>query len=292
MSLNTLIQIQHRLARMGAAQEARWILEWAHKQSSDPVEVNKIVLSVVDRREKNEPLAYIFGSWPFCGVEFKVGPGVLIPRPETEELATKVAMRLMDLNSKRTVLRLLDLCAGSGCLGLGVLLTLAERGQLQMMDEIRATFVEVSPDAMSYLESNIWAVREELMSRGVAETALTFEMKEADARHFDVPQGHFDVLVSNPPYLTEEEYLSTDPGVRDFEPKQSLFVESHEEIYRNIIERIAPRLSRGAIVACEIGPAQISLTRSYVAQGLAVESDLDLSGKERFLWLEVSAGRS
>jgi HemK-like putative methylase len=173
---------------------------------------------IVQRRRNGEPLAYILGSWPFLDGEFFVGPGVLIPRPETEELAAIVIERelkriqktMSDLLSGLRSMRIADFGAGSGCLGIGI-----ARGLLKSAPklQIELTCIEKSSDALPWLRRNV-------------------DKWETDRLKVSIVRGSwldlnvsapFDLIVSNPPYVPASQWHeSVENSVRDFEPRSSL----------------------------------------------------------------------
>ena len=134
------------------------------------------------RREAREPLQYLCGRWSFLDFELIVGPGVLCPRADTEVVAEAAAQTLAGVKAPRV----LDLCAGTGCLGLGV---------KRFCPDAQVTCVEKSPEAFRYLEQN---VRTALPGAAPAVQAV-----QGDLFTYwqSLPEGQLDLIVSNPPYL-------------------------------------------------------------------------------------------
>ena len=132
------------------------------------------------RRAAREPLQYLCGSWPFLDFELAVGPGVLCPRADTEVVAEAAAGMLAGVEAPRV----LDLCAGTGCLGLGV---------KRFCPAAQVTSLEKSPAAYRYLEQNAHL-----------SPALTITPVQGDLFTYwqTLPEGQLDLIVSNPPYLT------------------------------------------------------------------------------------------
>lgn len=165
--------------------------------------------SILLRLRKNEPMQYIQGEAHFFGRVFRVAPGVLIPRPETEELVQLV------VDECKGVSRVLDIGTGSGCIAI----TLSKE-----MPGASVTAWDVSEEALAIARRN-----NELLSAGVmflrqnvfSETLL---------------EGSFDVIVSNPPYITEKEKSGMEPNVLDWEPELALFVPDSDPLryYRRI----------------------------------------------------------
>ena len=131
------------------------------------------------RRATREPLQYLCGSWPFLDFELVVGPGVLCPRADTEVVAEAAAQMLAGVQAPKV----LDLCAGTGCLGLGVKC---------FCPEADVTCVEKSPEAFRYLKKNAVSALKQGTARAV----------EGDLFHYwqGLPEGELDLIVSNPPY--------------------------------------------------------------------------------------------
>lgn len=152
--------------------------------------------SWIERRLKREPLAYIFGEREFFGRPFKVGPGALVPRPDSEILVEAV----LEAHSKKPFSRGLDFCSGPGTLGLTLSLEL----------EIPFHLVEINPEAMAWAEKNLRLL-------GAREVSLHLE----DAMDFE-STGDFDLIICNPPYVESEEMPRLMPEVRDYEPAQAL----------------------------------------------------------------------
>lgn len=195
---------------------------------------------VISRREAREPLQHITGRAFFRYLELQVGPGVFVPRPETESVVGWAidALRDMDVAEPMVV----DLCTGSGAIALAL---------AQEVPRSRVHAVELSDEAYAWARRNIDA----------SPDAARIELIQGDAtRAFeDRPElsGQFDLVISNPPYipLTEWEYVA--PEARDHDPEMALF--SGEDGLHTIrgIERVAARLLRpGGVVVVEHADTQ------------------------------------
>jgi release factor glutamine methyltransferase len=195
---------------------------------------------VISRREAREPLQHITGRAFFRYLELQVGPGVFVPRPETESVVGWAidALRDMDVAEPMVV----DLCTGSGAIALAL---------AQEVPRSRVHAVELSDSAFAWARRNIDA----------SPDAARIELVQGDAtRAFeDRPElsGQFDLVISNPPYipLTEWEYVA--PEARDHDPEMALF--SGEDGLHTIrgIERVAARLLRpGGVVVVEHADTQ------------------------------------
>ena len=190
----------------------------------------------VDRMLQNEPLAYILGSWSFYGLDFSVGPGVLIPRDDTMAV-TDLALEY--LRGRPAPQRALDLCTGSGCIGA----VLAHQ-----LPSAHITEADVSRDALAAAKQNIHALH--LQAR-VALLAL--DVRRPSPGYL----GSFDVIVSNPPYVTAEQMAQLPPSVRDYEPALALDGGGDGlQFYRDIVQNYAPRLLPDGAFCFEFGMGQ------------------------------------
>ncbi len=220
------------------------------------------IRSLVARRRKREPIAYLRGRREFYGRDMLVSPAVLVPRPETETLVERALERL---DAERPA-RVLDLCTGSGCVGVTLL---AERPR------IRATLTDLSTEALAIAEQNA-------AKHGVLDRATIAHGDLYDALAAGEPP--FDVVVANPPYLAPAERAGLEPDVRDFEPAMALFAPDDglalvEAIARGSVEHVAP----GGYVLLEIGASQGEAARGrLIAAGLVdVRVYPDLGGRAR-----------
>lgn len=190
----------------------------------------------VSRYLKGEPLAYILGKWEFHGLTLHVSPDVLIPRDDTE-VVCQLAIHRAKLMGQNP--RVLDLCAGSGCIGLAV----ASR-----VKDARVTLGEISPEAIRIAKKNI---QENKLSGRVS-------CMELDARK-EPPKflGKYDLIVSNPPYITGKEMEELDVSVRDYEPHLALYGgEDGLSFYRDIVKYYTGILKPGGWICFEFGLGQ------------------------------------
>jgi protein-(glutamine-N5) methyltransferase, release factor-specific len=193
----------------------------------------------VPRRETREPLQYILGIWPFYGLDFYVGGGVLIPRQETELLAeTAIGF----LKARRTP-KLLELCAGSGCLTAAV---------LKHVETASAVCVELSGDAIGYLERNLefhgLAGRAEILRADMLSPAAADLLKER--------YGVFDAVVCNPPYIPRGEIAALQPEVSAYEPRMALDGGEDGLAFYRAFGLYRPLLAPGGMAAFETGMGQ------------------------------------
>lgn len=165
----------------------------------------QVCRDVVRRRSLGEPVAYIFSEKEFYGLSFKVNSGVLVPRPETELLVEQaLAWAKEDKNY-----RILDIGTGSGCIGL----TLAKK-----LPKSSVTLVDISPTAIKVVQENA----KELGFIG--DEASRISVLEADASTLEFQKGTFDIIVSNPPYISMTD-AAVQVSVKKYEPHMALFAE-------------------------------------------------------------------
>ncbi len=227
---------------------------------------------LVERRAAREPLQHITGRAPFRGLELEVGPGVFVPRPETEMVAgaaiDAAKTRLYERGSDLPV-DVVDLCAGSGAIGIAVASEVAEA---------RVTLVELSREAFAFLERNVAAqppsVRERL-------TAI-----RADARTTPAGQGIADVVVSNPPYVPHGA-VPRDPEVAQYDPAIALYGLGADglEVARGIVAAAYRLLKLHGTLVMEHGEDQgDEIWRILWAMGVwrDIYITRDLTGRTRF----------
>ena len=213
------------------------------------------------RRAAREPLQYLCGSWPFLDFELAVGPGVLCPRADTEVVAEAAAGMLAGVDAPSV----LDLCAGTGCLGLGV---------KRFCPAARVISLEKSPEAYRYLERN-----------ASLSPALNITPVQVDLFIYwqTLPEGQLDLIVSNPPYLTAAEMGELQPEVAR-EPAMAL--EAGEDglvFYRAIAEHYQKALRPGGALALEIGWQQREAVTALLTQNgwTEIECRKDYGGNDR-----------
>lgn len=190
-------------------------------------------LALLRRRAAGEPVQYILGEWDFMGRDFTVGPGVLIPRPETEQLAEAA----IDYLRKRPECRVLELCGGSGCIAITVAKTLPAAN---------VTVLELSPEAMEYLRAN--------MARHKADN-VTAVQGDALCPPPTI-QGPYDAILSNPPYIASGELPTLQREVRQ-EPAMALDGGTDGlDFYRSVCRLWRDVLHTGSRLAFEVGIGQ------------------------------------
>ena len=200
-------------------------------------ECEKIAKELLEQRLSGYPLQYLVGEWSFYGCEFKVGEGVLIPRQDTEAIA-ELADEFLKKRSPNER-RVLDLCAGSGCIGIA----------LSKLCGAVTTSVEKSGEAFDYLLENI-----EL--NGVSDNVTPIRGDIFSAEVLEKVGGEYDVIVSNPPYLTGTDMDNLQKEVT-FEPRAALYGgRDGLDFYRRIPNFYLPKLKKDGLFAVEIGLGQ------------------------------------
>ena len=233
---NLYLDIRQQLRRAGieeATLEARELVCFGTNKSREELardgglyaspELEHRVRDLVRRHLEGEPVAYLIGEWEFYGLPLDISRDVLIPRPDTEVLAEQAIGYIKTLGE----CRVLDLCAGSGCIGLAV---------AAQVPQARVVLGEWSDGALKICRQNV---------RRNSLTARVVPM-QADAR--EKPEkslGEFQCIVSNPPYIPRSEKASIRVNVTGYEPAEALFVEDGDPlIFYRAIARNARRLLR------------------------------------------------
>lgn len=219
---------------------------------------------ILQRLSRFEPLQYIEGRTLFLGRELWVAPGVLIPRPETEEL---VELMLKEIPADA---RILDVGTGSGCIAISL---------AKELPEALVTAWDVSPEALNVARANARKLQADV--RFVECDVLACQVDEV---------GLYDVIVSNPPYVTEAEKADMEPNVLQWEPSLALFVPDDDPLrfYRRIAVLGRDMLADGGRLYFEInrayGREMVEMLRTMGYVGVRVEKDL--SQNDRFVIAE------
>ena len=257
---NLYLDIRQQLRKAGieaATLEARELVCFGTGKSREELardgglyaspELERQVRSLVDRHLAGEPVAYLIGEWEFYGLPLDISPDVLIPRPDTEVLAGQAIEYIQTLGE----CRVLDLCAGSGCIGLAV---------ASQVPQARVVLGEYSDAALKVCRQNIR--RSGLSGRVVP--------IQADAR--EKPEralGEFQCIVSNPPYIPHDDIAGLDTSVKDYEPHLALDGgEDGLDFYQTISGKWKDALVPGGRLYFEVGIGQAdSVLRIMRAQG-------------------------
>ncbi|MGZ3883048.1 MAG: peptide chain release factor N(5)-glutamine methyltransferase [Bacteroidia bacterium] len=215
--------------------------------------------------KEHRPLQYILKEVEFYRLIFKVNPSVLIPRPETEELVEKIANEAVT----RPTVKILDIGTGSGCIAISLKHSLKESVVFA---------IDISPEALDVAKENAKA-----NATDVAFIKLDILNEKASA-HLQV----FDIIASNPPYITKSEAGDMHSRVKDHEPHLALFVEDSDPIvfYKRIIDFCKAHLNKAGLLYLELNPLHAAAVRQY-ADDSKQFSDIkllnDMSGNTRFL---------
>ena len=216
---------------------------------------------MVKRRSEGEPVAYITGRRAFWNIELHVGPGVLVPRPDSEVL---IASAIEHFEGTPGPARILDLGTGPGTLLLAA---------LDIWSDATGLGVDLSRHALSYASANArrlgFEQRAKLMQGNWAEGLLE----------------KFDLILCNPPYVAEGADLG--PGVREFEPDEALFAGSEGlDAYRQLAPQLPKLLNPGGLAAIEIGHDQGPVAAQILERdGLRARVAQDLGGRDRAVLL-------
>ena len=199
-------------------------------------EIGAALDAAVARHLQGEPLAYILGEWDFYGMTLTVTPDVLIPRDDTVAVTELAIKRTLFLDENP---RVLDLCAGSGCIGLAI---------ARRVKDARVTLGEYSQAALKVARKNV-------QDLGLGGRVSCMQI---DARQSAAPfLGQFDLIVSNPPYVTTAEMENLEPSVRDFEPHLALCGGADGlDFYRAIVTNFTSALKPGGYLCFEFGMGQ------------------------------------
>lgn len=275
---NLYLDTRARLKKAGveAAQlEARELVCYAADKSREQlyrdmslyvsVELEKRVNDLVERRLGGEPVAYIIGEWEFFGLPLNISQDVLIPRTDTEVLAER-GIEKTKLAGEGA--RVLDLCAGSGCVGLAVAAN---------VPECRVVLGELSEGAIRTCKQN---VRRNNLNARV--TCLSVDAMESPSSAL----WDFDVIVSNPPYIPTADIEGLDVSVKDYEPLMALDGgEDGLDFYRAIASKWKTALRLGGTLIFEVGIDQAPAVEEILAQN--GYEDIKTTADTRGIWRVV-----
>ncbi len=219
-----------------------------------------LYLQYASRLKTGEPLQYILGVAWFYGMELKVTPAVLIPRPETEGLVELV------LSHAPKGSEILDIGTGSGAIAIAL-------KTLNPSLHVHAT--DISEAALSLASQNA--------------NTLSAEVCFEQADLFPAATKLFDIIVSNPPYISARDYQCLPPEVRDYEPAQALLAgEEGLEYYRRVLQGAVDYLKPGGSIFFEIGETQAAQIRQMALElgYFSIETKLDLCDRDRYMQIK------
>lgn len=233
-----------------------------------PVKDEAALEKAMERLLAGEPVEYITGRASFLTRALKVDPRVLIPRIETEELVAIFSERIADYFNPKNMLAVADIGTGSGCIAMAV----------------KDSF----PNFLVYA-SDISRGALEVARENFADANEQITLLEGDSLEPYVRSGRkLDVIISNPPYITEGEYVQ--PSVRNFEPDSSLFFHEDSNVYKSIIENLDSVRKGPIVLFFEISPELVGYLEKLMSDNLrnySYEFIEDSNGFTRFLLVDV-----
>ncbi len=253
-SENALFEAEQLVMKVIGTDRTGLVLGSRNEIGADAVERTA---ELVKRRASGEPLQYILGECGFMSLDFYTDRGALIPRPDTETLVEAALDRIRDRKN------VLDLCSGSGCVGISM---------AYGNKNINVTLADISDRAIALSGRNI--VRHGLSDR--VKTMKTDILK-------DCPDSKYDMIVSNPPYIETDVIPTLMTEVRDYEPRIALDGGADGLIFYRRIADIAPRLlTEDGIIVLEIGYNQGERVSALLARDFdGIEIIKDLCGNDR-----------
>ncbi|MDX9729207.1 MAG: peptide chain release factor N(5)-glutamine methyltransferase [Bacteroidales bacterium] len=226
----------------------------------------EMILEAATRAAAGEPLQYIFGYTEFCGHRLEVGPGVLIPRPETEEMTLMIIRENSGFRGSLT-----DLCTGSGCIAIA--LSLAFPGAKTTATDLSAAALETARRNITTLGASVTLLESDLLG---------------NSHISDIPESN--IIVSNPPYVTNREKGAMHRNVLEHEPTEALFVPDDNPLlfYSAIAGVAAERLLPGGTLWLEINENLAARTAALLTPAIYRKIGIirDIRGKERFIKAE------
>jgi len=214
------------IARMVVSEKLNYNLSQLVLHYDDECEISNLD-TIVEELRSGRPVQYVLGKAEFCEEEFEVAEGVLIPRPETEELVYRIAEM-----AKRGA-KILDIGTGSGAIAISL---------AKMVKEAKVTAVDISKEALT------------IAARNAERLGVKVEFVEADALGDLSHLGEFDIIVSNPPYIPQSDIMDMRKNVVDFEPHMALFVPDDDilRFYRATADNAQKMLSDSGSLWFEI----------------------------------------
>lgn len=266
-----------RLAPVYEPSESRWLMRislehlkgWSQTdimlnadREADP-SLTAAIDAIIARLLRHEPIQYILGSTYWHGLTLKVTPAVLIPREETSELVDLIEH---DFDGQSD-LRVLDICTGSGCIAIAL---------ARSLPFASVTATDISAPALDVARGNA----------STCKAKVSFITEDA-LRPSSLPDGEFDIIVSNPPYIAQSEYKLMEANVLDYEPHSALFVPDNDPLrfYKSISANALNVGKPQCRLYLEINPLFCTqLLDMLTGDGWAdVQSVKDIHGKDRFI---------
>jgi len=249
------VEIIKKAARLN---ETRFLLSQNDDCSPDIINA---VENMVSQRLSGEPIQYILGEWTFCGLDFKVGKGVLIPRPETEFIVYKALDIIKNIDSPIV----LDLCTGSGCIGISIAVNNLN---------CRVYIADAFDSALDYAKENV------LLNKAENVNVIKYDIFDGFSPEvFPAP----DIIVSNPPYIPASEMSSLQTEVH-FEPESALNGGADGlDFYRCLADKWLPYINEDGAFIFESGEDQPHVICSMINGFSKVDIQTDIFSVERFV---------
>lgn len=258
---------------------AWWVLEELTGKSramlllQNNVDINQSELdNILQRLQQHEPIQYIFGHTLWNGLDLKLSPAVLIPRPETAELIELLKCR----KSKAEMHRILDIGTGSGCIAIGM----------------KKAFPDAEVMGLDVSEEALEIARENAVRNDTDVEFLQCDILDENSCSQSVNRM-FDIIISNPPYIAESEKNTMESNVLEYEPQGALFVPDTDPLlfYRRISCFAASHLYQGGLLAFEINQRLGQETKDMVQSCLPISEVVllrDNYGNDRFIIATIS----
>lgn len=227
------------------------------------------ITNILTRLATGEPIQYILGYTEFYGLTFKVNPSVLIPRPETEELVDwAIKSWQLAVGSGQLPLHVLDIGTGSGCIPISL--------KKNLPDAV-VSAIDISPEALQISKENA----------KLNKVDVNFIQADILNLKSEIPNPKFDIIISNPPYVTLEDKKQMHANVTDFEPHTALFVPEDDPLifYKAIADFASTHLEKDGLLFFEInesyGKQIVELLNSQLFTNIELRKDM--SGKDRMI---------
>ena len=227
------------------------------------------ITNILTRLATGEPIQYIVGYTEFYGLSFKVNPSVLIPRPETEELVDwAIKSWQLAVGSWQEPFNILDIGTGSGCIPISL---------MKNLPGAEVSAVDISPEALQTAKENARLNKVE----------VHFIQADILNPKSEILNSKFEIIISNPPYVTLEDKKLMHTNVTDFEPHTALFVPEEDPLifYKAIADFASTHLKKGGLLFFEInesyGKQIVDLLNNK--QFINIELRTDISGKDRMV---------
>ena len=226
-------------------------------------DINKLK-EIIEKLQLHIPIQYILGDADFYGLKFKVSPTVLIPRPETEELVHLIIQHIKQLKLKPT---LLDIGTGSGCIPITI---------KKNIEQVEVESIDVSAEALVIAKANAT----------FNDAAVLFRKIDFLNETHWAELSHYDIIVSNPPYITKAEFDELEKKVKEQEPEMAL-IALHENpfVFYELIAKFGKeKLNKDGVIFCELNALHAeTIDTIFLKEGYKTEIIKDLQGMKRMI---------